>query len=138
MVQRPEGMMTSMKRAIRTNQANPPGGPYNQAIRWEKLVFTASVSGIRPGQEPPAQDDIQTHTANALANLQAILTAAGSSLDNALRITAYLRDGADYAAMNEVYRRHLHGALPARSLVIVSGAHMPVAFDAIAFVETGK
>jgi 2-iminobutanoate/2-iminopropanoate deaminase len=129
--------MMPEQQAIHTDRANPPGGPYNQAVRWGQLVFTASVSGTRPGQAPPPRSDLAAQTANALANLQAILEAAGSSLAHTLHITAYLRDSADLAAMNEVYERHFTGVLPARSLVVVTGAKMPVAFDAIAYVAAG-
>ncbi|MBI3976692.1 MAG: reactive intermediate/imine deaminase [Chloroflexi bacterium] len=127
-------MPTPEKHAVRTDRAAPPAGPYNQAVRWGNLVFTASVGGRRPGQEPAPDADIRAHTANALENLKAILEAAGSSLDNVLKITAYLRDMNDFDAMNEVYRRYITGVLPARALVSVPGYRSPVAFDAIAFV----
>ena len=68
---------------------------------------TASVPSQRPGQPPPAADDVRAHTANALENIKAIIEAGGSSLDHVLKVTAYLRDMNDYVPMNEVYRRHV-------------------------------
>jgi 2-iminobutanoate/2-iminopropanoate deaminase len=122
------------KQAISTPKAAPPGGPYNQGIRWGNLVFTASVGSRRPGQPDPAPEDFKAHVANALENVKAILEAGGSSLDNVLKVTAYLRDRSKFEEMNEVYRRYFAGTLPARALVLVADGG-PIAFDAIAFVS---
>lgn len=127
-------MIAPAKQAVQTPHAAPPGGPYSQAVRWGNLVFTASVTGRRPGQPLPAETDIKAHVANALENLKAILEAAGTSLDNVLKVTVYLRDMADFEAMNEVYRQYFTDVLPARALVTVPGYRSPVAFDAIAFI----
>jgi 2-iminobutanoate/2-iminopropanoate deaminase len=127
-------MATPAPEPISTAKANPPYGPYNQGIRWGNLIFTASVSGRRPGRPEPAPDDVRAHAAGALENIRDILEAGGSSLDCVLKVTAYLRDMADYNAMNEVYVQYFTGVLPARSLVPVPGARGPVSFDAIAYV----
>ncbi len=127
-------MPTPEQQAISTNRAAPPAGPYHQGIRWERLVFTASVGSQRPGQEPPPADDVRAHTTNALDNLRAILEAAGTSLACVLKVTAYLRDMDDYTAMNDVYRQYFTGVLPARALVSVPGARGPIGFDAIAYL----
>jgi 2-iminobutanoate/2-iminopropanoate deaminase len=119
---------------ISTTKANPPYGPYNQGVRWDNLIFTASVSGKRPGHPEPDANDVRAHAAGALENIRDILEAGGSSLDCVLKVTAYLRDMADYTAMNEVYTEYFTGVLPARSLVPVPAARGPVSFDAIAYV----
>jgi 2-iminobutanoate/2-iminopropanoate deaminase len=119
---------------ISTSKANPPYGPYSQGVRWGGLIFTASVSGRRPGQPEPPPDDVRAHAAGALENIRDILEAGGSSLAHVLKVTAYLRDMADYDAMNEVYVRSFTGVLPARSLVMTPTARGPVSFDAIAAV----
>jgi 2-iminobutanoate/2-iminopropanoate deaminase len=123
---------------ISTDKANPPYGPYNQGVRWGNLIFTASVSGKRPGRDEPPPDDVRAHAAGALENIRDILEAGGSSLDRVLKVTAYLRDMADYAAMNEVYVRYFTGVLPARTLVTTPGSRGPVSFDAIAYVPEGN
>ena len=127
-------MPEPQQQPISTDRAAAPLGPYNQGIRWGQLIFTASVPSQRPGQPPPAADDVRAHTANALENIKAILEAGGSSLDHVLKVTAYLRDMNDYVPMNEVYRQYFTGILPARSLVLVAGARGPISFDAIAAV----
>lgn len=119
---------------ISTDKANPPYGPYNQGVRWGNLIFTASVSGRRPGQPEPSPDDVRGTAAGALENIRDILEAGGSSLAHVLKVTAYLRDMDDYAAMNEVYVRYFTGVLPARTLVTTPGSRGPVSFDAIAHV----
>jgi 2-iminobutanoate/2-iminopropanoate deaminase len=130
-------MATSKQQAVSTDRAAPPAGPYNQAVRWGDLVFTASVGSSRPGEQPPDARDVRAHTANALENLKAILEAAGSSLDNVVKVSAYLRDMGDYQAMNEVYRQYFTGVLPARTLVVVPGSPSLIGFDAIGFVAGG-
>jgi 2-iminobutanoate/2-iminopropanoate deaminase len=124
------------KQAISTSNAAPPGGPYSQGIRWGNLIFTASVGSRRPGQPDPAPDDFEAQVANTLENLKAILEAGGSSLDNVLKVTAYLRDRSKFEQMNEVYRRYFTGTPPARALVLVADGG-PISFDAVAFVGEG-
>lgn len=120
--------------AISTANANPPYGPYSQGVRWGNLIFTASVAGRRPGQPDPAPDDVRAHTRGCLENIRDVLEAGGSSLDCVVKVTAYLRDMADYDGMNEVYREFFTGVLPARSLVPVPGSRGPVSFDAIGYI----
>ena len=124
-----------MKHEIRTENAHPPIGPYSQGIRWDRLIFTASVPTSNPQFGPAPEGDVQAAARNALENLKAILEEGGSSLDCVLKVTLYLRDMADFAAVNEVYVRYFTAEpRTVRSLVAVSGARGPVSFDAIAYV----
>jgi 2-iminobutanoate/2-iminopropanoate deaminase len=124
-----------MKHEIRTDKAAPPAGPYSQGIRWDRLIFTASVPTSSPQFGPAPEGDVQAAARNALENLKAILEEGGSSLDNVLKVTLYLRDMADFAAVNEVYVRYFTAEpRPVRSLVAVAGARGPISFDAIAFI----
>jgi 2-iminobutanoate/2-iminopropanoate deaminase len=124
--------------AVSTNKANPPAGPYNQGIRWNNLVFTASVGTRNPtyGDAPPG--DVRAAARNALENLKAILEEAGSDLEHVLKVTLYINDMADFAAINEVYATYFTGIRPARSLVRVGGPSGTCSFDAIAYVPTEK
>lgn len=120
--------------AIRTDGAAPPRGPYNQGVRWEALIFTASVGPANPRLGEPPANDVRAAARGALENVKAIVEAGGGTLATVLKVTCYLRDGADYDAVNEVYREYFPGpVLPARSLVPVPGARTPVSFDAIAY-----
>ena len=104
------------KHVIRTDAAPAPfqGAPYNQAIRVGELVFVAGQLGLRPG-ESTIEGDVATQTEQALRNLAAILDAAGSSLENLVKTSVFLADLGDFAAMNEVYARHVGERPPARS-----------------------
>jgi 2-iminobutanoate/2-iminopropanoate deaminase len=104
------------KSVIRTEAAPAPfqGAPYNQAIVAGELVFVAGQLGIKPG-ETAVEGDITEQTEQALANLAAILEAAGSSLDKLVKTSVFLMDLADFQAMNEVYAKRVGNRPPARS-----------------------
>jgi 2-iminobutanoate/2-iminopropanoate deaminase len=110
------------KRVIRTEQAPGPfqGAPYNQAIRIGDLVFVAGQLGIRLGTGDLAGPGVAEQTEQIMRNLGAILEAAGSGLDKLVKTTVFLLDLGDFAAMNEVYARHVGDAPPARSTVGIS------------------
>ncbi len=120
--------------AIKTERAAPPRGPYNQGVGWEALIFTASVGPNNPQLGEPPAGDARAAARGALENVKEIVEAGGGSLATVLKVTCYLRDAADYDAVNEVYRDYFTGpVLPTRSLVPVPGSRLQVAFDAIAY-----
>jgi 2-iminobutanoate/2-iminopropanoate deaminase len=125
------------KTVIRTESAPAPfqGAPYNQAIRVGELVFVAGQLGLAPGATT-IEGDTATQTEQVMRNLAAILEAAGSALDRLVKTTVFLQDLEDFAAMNEVYSRHVGDRPPARSTVEVaklpSGALVEI--EAIAHV----
>ena len=125
-------------RAISTNKANPPAGPYNQGIAWNNLVYTASVGTTNPAYGVAPAGDIRAAARNALENVKAILEAAGSDLEHVLHVTLYLNDMEDFAAINEVYTTYFTGIRPARSLVRVGGARGACSFDAVGYVPTNR
>jgi 2-iminobutanoate/2-iminopropanoate deaminase len=104
------------KTVISTDKAPGPfqGAPYNQAIRVGDLVFVAGQIGVKPGDSSVA-GDVAVQTEQALRNLAAILEEAGSSLPNLVKTSVFLQDLDDFAAMNEVYARHVGDRPPARS-----------------------
>ena len=104
------------KSVIRTDKAPAPfqGAPYNQAIRVGELVFVAGQLGLKLG-DTAVEGDVATQTEQALRNLSAILEEAGSSLDKLVKTSVFLQDLGDFAAMNDVYARHVGDRPPARS-----------------------
>ena len=104
------------KTVIRTEAAPAPfqGAPYNQAIVAGGLVFVAGQLGLKPG-DTAVEGDIGRQTEQALANLAAILEAAGSSMDKLVKTSVFLADLDDFQGMNEVYARHVGDRPPARS-----------------------
>jgi 2-iminobutanoate/2-iminopropanoate deaminase len=111
------------KVVIRTDRAPGPfqGAPYNQAIGVGDLVFVAGQLGIDLETGALAGAGISEQTEQIMANLGAILEAAGSGLDKLVKTTVFLMDLGDFSGMNEVYARHVGDRPPARSTVQISG-----------------
>ncbi|RME55683.1 MAG: RidA family protein [Deltaproteobacteria bacterium] len=105
---------------ISTDRAPAAIGPYSQAIRAGNLVFTAGQIPIDPQRGELVEGDITAQTEVVLKNLAAVLEAAGSSLDRAVKVTVFLADMNDFAKMNEVYARYFSGSKPSRSTVEVA------------------
>jgi 2-iminobutanoate/2-iminopropanoate deaminase len=111
------------KVVVRTDRAPGPfqGAPYSQAIRVGDLVFLAGQLGIDLATGELAGKRVAEQTDQIMKNLAAILEAAGSGLDRLVKTTVFLVDLGDFAAMNEVYARHVGERPPARSTVQISG-----------------
>ncbi len=108
-----------MKKIINTAQAPNPVGPYNQAVVYNGLVFTAGQIALDPSTNQLVDGDIQTQTRRVLENLGAVLQAAGSDFTHVLKTTVFLQDMNDFAAMNAVYGEFFVTDPPARSAVEV-------------------
>jgi 2-iminobutanoate/2-iminopropanoate deaminase len=106
-----------MKENISTDKAPKAIGPYSQAVKANGLIFTAGQIAFDPASGQLVTGDIARQTARALDNLKAIVEAAGSSLDHAVKATVYLKDMNDFTAMNEVYAGYFPQNPPARSTV---------------------
>ena len=111
----------SEKEVVRTEAAPAPfqGAPYSQAIKAAGLVFVSGQLGLKPS-DTEIGGAIEEQTEQVLANLAAILAEAGSGLDRLVKTTVFLADLGDFAAMNEVYARHVGDRPPARATVEVS------------------
>ena len=107
-----------MSNVIKTAAAPAAIGPYSQAIVSGNLVFTSGQIPLDPATGEVVGGDIRTQTEQIMRNLSAVLAAAGTSLDRAVKTTCYLYDMADFAAFNEVYATYIKSA-PARSGVAV-------------------
>jgi 2-iminobutanoate/2-iminopropanoate deaminase len=110
------------KQTVRTEQAPAPfqGAPYNQAVKVGDLVFVAGQLGLRPGESEMVGAGVADQTEQVLTNMRAILDAAGSGMDKLVKTTVFLQNLDDFAAMNEVYARHVGDKPPARSTVEVA------------------
>jgi 2-iminobutanoate/2-iminopropanoate deaminase len=111
----------SEKVVIRTDKAPLPlaGAPYSQAIRFENLVFVSGQLPVDPATGTVVPGGITEQTEQTMRNMQAVLEAAGSSLDKLLKTTVFLTTRDNWAAMNEVYARYVGDRRPARSAVEV-------------------
>ncbi len=111
------------KHVVRTDRAPAPfqGAPYSQAIRAGDLVFVSGQLAIDPETNQLVEGGIVEQTDRVMQNLSAILDEAGSGLDQLVKTTIYLADLDHFAAMNEVYGRHVGSEPPARATIEVSG-----------------
>ena len=105
---------------ISTDQAPAAIGPYSQAILTGHLLFTSGQIPLPPDGGDLVGTTIAEQTDRVMRNLAAVLKAAGASLDRVVKTTVFLVDLADFAAMNEVYARHVGDRPPARSTVEVA------------------
>jgi 2-iminobutanoate/2-iminopropanoate deaminase len=125
-----------MRQEGRSDRLPPPGGAYSQSIRSGGIVHTAGQGGFDPETGHLVGDDVAAQTQQALANVEAALEASGASLDDVVRVGVFLADLADFAAMNETYRRCFREPLPARTTVGVDlPAGMKVEIDAMAVLD---
>jgi len=104
---------------VKTGAAPAAIGPYSQAIKAGGMVFLSGQIPLDPKSGEMVAGDIQVQTRQVLANLKAVLTAAGGSLDRVVKTTVFLTSMDDFPKMNEVYGEFFSTAPPARSTVEV-------------------
>lgn len=106
-----------MKEIISTENAPGAIGPYSQAVRTGNMIFCSGQIPIDPATGEFVSDNVAEQTEQVLQNLNAVLEAAGSSLNNVVKTTVFLADMNDFVAMNEVYARFFSENKPARATV---------------------
>ena len=109
------------RRIIATDQAPGAIGPYNQAIESDGWIFTAGQIPLDPQTMEVVGETAPDQARQALRNAQAVLQAASASLTDVVKVTVFVRDMGQFAAINEVYREFFPEDPPARSVVEVSG-----------------
>ena len=119
---------------IQTDSAPAAIGPYSQAVTANGFLFTAGQIALDPESGQIVAGDVVAQAERVLANLKAILDAAGAAWSDVVKTTVYLNDMNDFPRVNEVYARALGSARPARSTVQVSALPrgVLVEIDAIA------
>jgi 2-iminobutanoate/2-iminopropanoate deaminase len=109
-----------MKTIISTDGAPKAIGPYSQAVSHNGLVYCSGQIPLDPATGQIIEGDIAAQTERVLENLKAVLDAAGSSLDQVLKTSVFLKDMGEFVKMNEVYGRYFTVAPPARATVEVA------------------
>jgi 2-iminobutanoate/2-iminopropanoate deaminase len=126
-----------MKRIVATDKAPQAIGPYSQAVVWNGMAFLSGQIPLDPATGRLVEGDIAVQTGRVLDNIQAVLEACGSSLEQVVKTTVFVKDLGEFAAMNEVYARYFPADSPARSTVEV--ARLPrdvrVEIDVIAWIS---
>jgi 2-iminobutanoate/2-iminopropanoate deaminase len=107
--------------SVATPHAPAAIGPYSQAIIANGFIYTAGQIALDPATGQVVESGISEQTTRVMANLKAILEAAGSSFAHVVKTTVFLVDMADFAEMNAVYSKAFGEHKPARSTVAVSG-----------------
>lgn len=110
----------STKQIIRPQNAAPPVGPYNPAVRLGDLLFCSGQIPLDPATGLLVPGDIKAQTVRVLENVQAILADQKLSFTHVVKATVFMTNLGDFAAMNEVYALYFTGDFPARSTVQVS------------------
>ena len=113
----------SAMKFITTSSAPKPAGHYSQAVVHGGLVFVAGQLAIDPARPDYVAPTIEEQTERALANVAAILNAAGSSLDRVLQMTVYVTDIALWGQVNATYARVMGEHRPARAIVPTKDLH---------------
>jgi len=115
-------MSDQTKTAISTTDAPAAIGPYSQAVRIGDLLFASGQVGLDPATGQIVAGGIVGQTERIFENIKAVLAAAGADLGQVVKTTVFLKNMADFAAMNEIYAKYLAptGVVPARSTVAVA------------------
>jgi 2-iminobutanoate/2-iminopropanoate deaminase len=109
-----------MREIIQTDKGPKAIGPYSQAIKANGFIFVSGQTAFDPATGKPLEGGAAEQTERIMQNLKAIVEAAGSSLDRAVRLGVFLKDMNDFTAMNEVYARYFPLNPPARTTVEVA------------------
>lgn len=114
--------MANDKRTVQTADAPKALGPYSQAVVANGFVFCAGQIPLDPATGDLVKGGVAEQTQQVLKNLRAVLKAAGSDLDRAVKTTVFIKNMNDFAAMNEVYGKpeYFGASTPARSTVEVA------------------
>lgn len=113
-----------MKEIVSTERGPKALGPYSQAVKANGFIFTAGQGPLDPATGKLVEGDTAAQTVRVFENLKAIVEAAGSSLERAVKANVYLKDMNDFAAMNEVYSRYFPQNPPARTTI--QAARLPL------------
>ena len=109
------------KKIINTADAPSPIGPYSQAVIAGNMLFISGQIALIPGSGDLVNATVEAETTQVMKNLQAILSAAGTSFGNVVKTTIFLSDMGLFASVNEIYGKYFEAEFPARETVAVKG-----------------
>jgi len=113
-----------MKReTLHTDSAPKAIGPYSQAVRVDRTVYLSGQIPLDPATGELVAGGFDTQARRVFENLKAVAAAAGATLDNAVRVTIYLTDLAQFPVVNQVMTEYFHAPYPAR--VTIGVASLP-------------
>lgn len=124
-----------MKKVISTDKAPQAIGPYSQAIEVNGMVFTSGVIPIVPATGALVEGGVEEQAKQALSNLAELLKAAGTSADQVIKTTVFIKNMDDFGKINEIYATYFTGDYPARSCVEVARLPKDVLIEIEAIAE---
>ncbi|MFQ6089263.1 MAG: RidA family protein [Candidatus Methanofastidiosia archaeon] len=124
-----------MKKIIVSRKLPKPVGPYSQAVKFDNLLFLSGM-GAFDASGKLVEGEIEDHVRKTLQNIEVLLKEVGSSLQNVLKVTIFLKNMDDFKRVNKVYAEFFSKDPPARSTVEVSNlpAKMLIEIEVIAYV----
>lgn len=123
------------KKIINTSNAPAPIGPYNQSVLLNGILFVSGQIAIDPANGELVEGGVEAETHQVLKNIQAILTAAGTSLDKVVKTSIFLSDMNNFALVNDVYASYFTKDFPARETIEVSKLPKGVAVEISVIAE---
>lgn len=125
------------KTIINTDKAPSAIGAYSQAVRVDNTVYISGQIPLVPETMEVVEGDVTAHIRRVFENLKAVAEAAGGSLDDAVKLTVYLTDLANFPLVNEVMAEYVSEPFPARAAVGIKELPkgVPVEVDAILHLE---
>ncbi|MFC5651100.1 RidA family protein [Paenibacillus solisilvae] len=124
-----------MRNPVVAPRASKGSGPYSQGILAGGFVFVSGQGPLHPETGEIIGESIEEQADLTLQNIEHIVEAAGSSLDDVVKVTVYLADMSDFDQFNEVYKRYFSAPMPARTCVQAGLDNILVEIDAIALVS---
>ena len=111
-----------------------PRGPYSHVVRAGEFLFVSGQVPVDPATDKISNGDIRHETSLAIGNIKRLLEGCGASLADVVRCGVYIKDGADFAQMNEVYTEFFGDAKPARTTIVCSfAADIKIEMDCVAY-----
>ena len=124
-----------MKKQVNTSSAPAAIGPYSQGVIAGNLLFVSGQIPINPTDGSLVSDSLESQANQVFQNLRAIIQEAGTSFEHVLKLTIYLTDLENFAAVNQVMEGYFNEPFPARATVEVSRLPKDVEVEIDAIVE---
>jgi len=123
--------------AVHTNQAPKAVGAYSQAIQHQGMLYTSGQIGLDPQSGQMVADDVSSQAKQVVANLSAVIEAAGGQLNQIIKVTVFLENMDDFPVVNKIYAAWLGEHRPARSTVAVAALPLAAKVEMDCIVAVG-
>ncbi len=127
----------SQLQAIHTNDAPKAVGAYSQAVKHQGMLYTSGQIGLDPRSGNMVADDVATQAKQVVANLTAVIEAAGGQLNQIIKVTIFLENMDDFPVVNQIYADWLGEHRPARSTVAVAALPLAAKVEMDCIVAVG-